>query len=127
MNPTPYFLNPARELPPQVYAAPRFNGYLTGRLSLPNDAHPGFRQCLAKFAQLYPVVRKHWACGGYQFDGGFEITTIWSPCPELRDVFLVLGPGDSRVTYWPLGRQYAQSRDDTLLTGLTPIPFSILG
>lgn len=116
----PYRHNPNRAMPPRVLAAPWFHAYLTGRKPLPADSEEAFRDCLDRMAALYPVVASGFMEGGHAFGGGFWLHTIWSHRPSIPDVVIVKGPGD--VGYFALPYLYEQSRDETLLTDLTPIP-----
>lgn len=124
MNDLAYRQRPERAMAPRLLATPRFAGYIDGRLELPLHARAGFQACLKKLDELYPVVKDQWCGGGYQFAGRFEITTLWSDAPDKPDVFLLLGPGDLKWTYWQLSAQYARSPDERLLADLIEISYS---
>jgi len=115
----PYRFNPNRAKPPRILVAPKFHAMYSGLTPIPEASIVGFQTCLAKLSALYPVVTSGFMEGGHMIKGGFRINTIWSEHPEIADVIIVKGPGDTGNFGQPYF--YEQTRDEMLLADLIPI------
>jgi hypothetical protein len=123
-NEGPYRYNPTRAIPPRILAAPRFHAMLCSKIPIPDESKYGFRECLKKLGDLYPIVNSGAMEGGYLLDGGFWIHTIWSDNPRVADVIIVKARSDTG--YFGLPYQFAQTRDEYLLADLILIELPYL-